>query len=295
MNLHLDILFSVLRTKQWIKNLIVFAALIFSMRLFHGPSLMKACAAFVGFCLASSAAYILNDILDLKEDRKHPWKQRRPLASGALKIWHAAGLGAILALTASGSALVVRPALMAVVLAFLGLQILYSIRLKHVVLLDVLLIATGFVLRAVGGGVAIGANISNWLLLCTFLLALFLALCKRRQELVVLTTQAVSHRPVLAEYSREFVDSLLAVITGATVVSYALYSVSPEVIHKLGTDRLIFTVPFVVYGIFRYLYLIHQKELGDSPTQVLYSDRPLQAGILAWLAVCMALIYHFPV
>jgi 4-hydroxybenzoate polyprenyltransferase len=154
-----------------------------------------------------------------------------------------------------------------------------------------MLLACGFVIRAIAGGVAIAAHVSNWLLLCTFLLALFLALCKRRQEIVVLEKNAIDHRPVLAEYSEPFIDSLISVITGATVVSYALYTVSPEVIRKLGTDKLIFTLPFVLYGIFRYLYLMHQKDLGDNPTEVLFKDFSLQLGILGWLAVCFILIY----
>jgi 4-hydroxybenzoate polyprenyltransferase len=183
------------------------------------------------------------------------------------------------------------PKLLIIFLAYFFLQLIYSFGLKHVVILDVMLLASGFVIRAVAGGVAIGAHVSNWLLLCTFLLALFLALCKRRQELVVLEKNAADHRPVLAEYSAPFIDSLISVITGATVVSYALYTVSHEVIRKLGTDKLIFTLPFVLYGIFRYLYLMHQKDLGDNPTKVLFTDFSLQLGILLWLIICSILIY----
>jgi len=280
-----------LRPKQWIKNLLVFAALIFSKHLLDLPLLLRTALVFIAFCTLSSSAYVLNDLLDLKEDRSHPWKRLRPIASGAVSTSFAVLLGIILMGFSFGIGCLLSFKLLIIFLVYFFLQLVYSFGLKHVVILDVMLLASGFVIRAIAGGVAIAAHVSNWLLLCTFLLALFLALCKRRQEIVVLEKSAVDHRPVLAEYSEPFIDSLISVITGATVVSYALYTVSPEVIRKLGTDKLIFTLPFVLYGIFRYLYLMHQKDLGDNPTEVLFTDFSLQLGILAWLVVCFILIY----
>jgi len=283
--------FILLRPKQWIKNCLVFAALIFSRNVFHSDLVLKAVFAFILFCLVSSAAYILNDILDLKEDRQHPWKRMRPLASGQVPVRLAAVLVGVFLLFSGFFAWVIQWKLFVCLAAYFIVQMTYSFGLKHVVLWDVMLLSCGFVIRAIAGGMAIGVGVSNWLLLCTFLLALFLALCKRRQELVVLEDKASDHRPVLAEYSLTFIDSLLSVITGATVVSYALYTVSPEVIRKFHTDRLIFTVPFVLYGIFRYLYLVHQRSLGDNPTQVFFTDVPLLVGIMIWLLSCVFIIY----
>lgn len=282
---------NLLRPKQWVKNLLVFAALIFSKHLLDLPLLWRSSLTFVAFCALSSSAYVLNDLFDLKEDRAHPWKRTRPIASGAVSISFAIILCNTLMIVSLLIAYLLNLKLLIIFLIYFLLQLVYSFGLKHVVILDVMLLASGFVIRAIAGGIAISANVSNWLLLCTFLLALFLALCKRRQELVVLEKSAVDHRPVLAEYSEPFIDSLISVITGATVVSYALYTVSSEVIRKLGTDKLIFTLPFVLYGIFRYLYLMHQKDLGDNPTEVLFKDFSLQLGILAWLVVCFILIY----
>lgn len=280
-----------LRPKQWVKNLLIFAAIIFSKRFFDGLSLMKVTITFLGFCALSSASYILNDLLDLNEDRGHPWKSSRPLASGKIKVGTAIFLGGLLLLLSLIVAWILGMHLFWLFGAYFVLQLGYSLGFKHVVLVDVIIIACGFVMRAISGGLAISVEISNWLLLCTFLLALFLALAKRRQELILLEHKASDHRRVLAEYSAPFIDALLPIVIGANVVAYALYTVSPEVLARFHTNRLIFTFPFVIYGLFRYLYLLHQKDLGDNPTLVLFTDHPLQIDLLLWLMTCFLIIY----
>lgn len=289
--MNLKALFQLIRPKHWIKNLLVFAALIFSEQLFDQISFVRVCIVFFAFCAISSACYILNDFLDLKEDQQHPSKRFRPLATGTVSKRTARILSGLLLMGSFLMGLGLGKGALFVLLGYGFIQLIYSFGLKRVVILDVMLLAMGFVLRAVAGGVVIYVNISNWLLLCTFLLALFLALCKRRQEMVILKHVASQHRHVLSEYSITFIDSLISVITGATVVTYAFYTVSRDVQMRFGTDRLIFTVPFVIYGIFRYLYLIHQKEMGDNPTQVLYCDFALQLDIFLWLVICLTLIY----
>ncbi len=289
--MNLKSLFQLIRPKHWIKNLLVFAALIFSKHLLNGASFIRVGIIFFAFCAISSACYILNDFLDLKEDQQHPSKRFRPLASETVSKPMAVIFAIFLLTSACFLAFSLGKNALFVLLGYGIVQLVYSFGLKHVVILDVMLLAIGFVFRAIAGGVVIDVNISNWLLLCTFLLALFLGLCKRRQELVILKQDAFAHRPVLSEYSETFIDSLISVITGATVVTYALYTVSNDVQIRFGTDRLIFTVPFVIYGIFRYLYLVHQKEIGDNPTQVLYCDFALQLDISLWLVVCLILIY----
>lgn len=291
MKLDVKQLLILLRPKQWIKNLVIFAALIFSRNLFYPPLMRKTFVAFVALCALSSAGYILNDLLDIKEDRAHPWKRTRPLASRAVKVPTTIVLSFLLCLFSLVVGYALGLNLFFVLIGYLVLQLGYSLGLKHVVLVDVILIACGFVLRAVAGAVVIDVAITSWLLLCTFFLALFLALCKRRQEINLLKEEAAGHRPVLTEYSEKFIDALIPIVTGSTVLCYALYTVSDEVVIKFGTDRLVFTFPFVLYGIFRYLYLLHMRQLGDSPTKVLYTDRPLQLDILAWLLACLALVY----
>lgn len=284
-------LVALLRPAQWVKNLLVFAALIFSKNLFVPEAAALSIVAFASFCLLASAAYVLNDIVDLENDRRHPVKRLRPLAAGRLS--RAAGAAFAAALAAAGIALAAALGLrfVEVALGYLMLQVLYSLALKNTVILDAMAIAAGFVLRAVGGGVAINVTISPWLILCTFLLALFLAFSKRRHELVLLESEAGEHRASLREYSPYFLDQMISVVTASTVVAYAFYSVSPEVREKLHTDSLYLTIPFVLYGIFRYLYLVHQREGGGNPTHELLSDRPLWVNILLWIGTAVWLLY----
>jgi 4-hydroxybenzoate polyprenyltransferase len=282
-----------LRPSQWTKNLIVFAGLIFGQRLLDPGAILYAAAAFAVFCALSGVVYLINDIADREADRQHPLKQFRPIASGAVPVSAALGLAVVLAVGALAAAFVLRFEFGLIALAYVGLLALYSGPLKHVVIIDVLTIAIGFVLRAAAGAIVIAEPVSHWLLIVTILLALFLALSKRRHELVLLTDSATSHRPILQEYSPYLLDQMISVVTASTLVAYAFYTVSPETMQKFNTDKLGLTLPFPLYGIFRYLYLVHQKEGGGSPSDMLLNDKPLLLCVLLW-AIAVALIIYGP-
>ena len=284
-------LFVSLRPSQWTKNLIVFGPLGLAGRLFDPVAVTQATAAFVIFCILSGIVYLLNDVVDRDNDRRHPIKKFRPIASGEVTVGAALTLAGMLSVAAVAAAFWLRPMFGLIALAYLGLLALYSGPLKHIVIIDVVTIAVGFVLRAVSGAVAIDVAVSPWLYVLTILLALFLVLSKRRHELVLLADQATDHRPILEEYSPYLLDQMVSVVTASTLVAYAIYTVSPETIEKLGTDRLGLTLPFPLYGIFRYLYLVHQKKGGGSPSDMLLSDRPLLACVALW-AVAVAIIIY---
>uniref|UniRef100_A0A7C4CD45 Decaprenyl-phosphate phosphoribosyltransferase n=1 Tax=candidate division WOR-3 bacterium TaxID=2052148 RepID=A0A7C4CD45_UNCW3 len=280
-----------MRPKQWVKNLLVFAALIFSENLFDLSKLLPTFAAFVAFCLVSGAVYIINDIADRENDRSHPQKSRRPIASGRVCVGPAA--------TAAAAAIVI--ALLigiwldwhfgALLAGYLVMQLAYSFWLKRVVVIDVMIVAAGFAIRAVSGTFVVHVRLSPWLFVCTILLALFLAIAKRRHELVNLEGGGVAHRSVLEQYSRTLLDQMIAVATSATVIGYCLYTIAPETVAKFGTSNLILTVPFVLYGIYRYLYLVYRQEQGGAPEKVLFADPPLFVSILLWLASVLAVLY----
>ena len=279
-----------LRPRQWVKNLFVFGGLVFGQQLFT-PAVWTALAAFVVFCGLSGAIYLLNDVADRDKDRLHPDKRGRPIASGRLPV--RAALAAAVVLIVIGLAAAVwlsRPFAVAAA-AYVVLLSAYSAWLKHVVIIDVLVVALGFVLRAAAGALAIGVAISGWLLICTVLLALFLALGKRRHEVLTLAGGAARHRPILAEYSAALLDQMIAVVTASTVTAYALYTMSPETVGKFHTRLLPITLPFVLYGIFRYLYLLYRRELGGNPSDLLLSDRALLANTLLWMATLVVIIY----
>ena len=280
-----------LRPAQWTKNLIVFAGLIFGQRLLDPVAVGRAVLAFAIFCALSSAAYLVNDIIDREADRRHPLKAGRPIASGALPANTAGVAAAILLFVGMAMALWLGGMFTLVAAAYLALQGLYSGPLKHIVIIDVLAIAGGFVLRAAAGAVAIDVPMSQWLLVVTVLLALFLALSKRRHELVLLADEAMTHRQILGEYSPYLLDQMIAVVTASTLVAYAFYTISPETQEKFHTNLLGLTLPFPLYGIFRYLYLVHRKELGGSPSELLLTDRPLLICVALWGLVVMAIIY----
>lgn len=284
-------LLKTMRPAQWVKNAFLFSALIFARQIGDPAAVLRSLGAFVAFCLVSSCVYVLNDLLDIEKDRLHPLKRHRPLAAGVLSV-KAAILLAVLLLVAGGVAGALLGRTFAALLAgYFVLQALYGWRLKHVVILDVFAISAGFVIRVVAGAVVIGVEASPWLLICTILLALFLALSKRRHELVILEEDAARHRPVLREYSSVLLDQMISVATSSTLIAYCLYTLSPETVLKFGTSRLVFTVPFVLYGILRYLYLVHQKEEGGSPESLLLKDKPLLVSIVLWLATAMTVIY----
>jgi 4-hydroxybenzoate polyprenyltransferase len=280
-----------LRPGEWTKNLVVFAGLLFGKQLFEPRALVVTCAAVTIFCALSGVVYLLNDVADRDADRRHPLKSKRPIASGQLSVAFALATAAVLGVTALALAFWLRPAFGVVALAYVALQAGYSARLKHVVIIDVLTIAIGFVLRAVAGAVVIDVAISHWLLICTVLLALFLALSKRRQELTLLADGATEHRRILGEYSPYLLDQMIGVVTSSTLIAYIFYTISPETVQNFNTEYLALTIPFPLYGIFRYLYLVHQKAGGGSPAEMLLTDRPLLACVALWAAAVVFIVY----
>ena len=282
-----------LRPEQWSKNLIVFAGALFGGQLTSAPAVAAAGGAFAIFCALSGAVYLFNDVADRAADQRHPLKRERPIASGELSPAFAVTVALILALTGVGAAFAIRPLLGAVAAAYFALLVVYSFVLKHLVIIDALTIAAGFVLRAAAGAVAVAVPISHWLLVCTTLLALFLSFSKRRHELTLLAEGAIDHRPILHEYSPYLLDQMIAVVTASTLVAYTLYATSAETAQRLGTTRLGLTIPFVLYGIFRYLYLVHQKKGGGSPTTLLVTDGPLLACVGLW-SLAVAVILYTP-
>ena len=284
-------LWQLLRPTQWAKNTVLFAALIFSKHLFVAADVALVVAGFFFFCCVASGAYVMNDIRDCERDRLHPLKSLRPLPAGRISRRTAVLLAVGLMVVGIGGAAGLTRGFALLTGIYLALQIAYTYALKEMVILDVMSIASGFVIRAVAGGVLIGVPVSPWLIICTFLLALFLGFSKRRHELVLLEGRAIDHRAALREYSPYFLDQMIAVVTASTVVAYAIYTASTEVQEKLGTDKLYLTIPFVLFGIFRYLYLVHQREEGGNPTQLLLSDRPLLAGVLLWILTVSLLLY----
>jgi 4-hydroxybenzoate polyprenyltransferase len=280
-----------LRPHQWTKNLVVFAAPALSKHLFERGPLEKSVLGFVIFCALSGTVYLLNDVADLERDRLHPRKRLRPIASGALAPRTAVVLAVILGLASLGLATLLGLPFLLCAALYLTLNVLYSFWLKEIVILDVLSISIGFVLRAVAGGVAIAVLVSDWLLVCTLLLAMFLALAKRRHELVSLTTSATDHRKILAEYSPYLLDQMISVVTASCLTAYAFYTMAPDTVQKYRTEKLAWTIPFVLYGIFRYLYLVHQKEKGGSPTDILVTDWPLLLNVFLWALALLCIVY----
>jgi 4-hydroxybenzoate polyprenyltransferase len=279
-----------LRPRQWVKNFFVFAGLIFSQSLFT-PLVWPALGAFLIFCALSGAIYVFNDLADVDKDRLHPVKRNRPIARGALPAPVAMGLGVGLLVLSLAAAFALSLGFGLTAVAYAALLIAYSVWLKHVVILDVLTVAAGFVLRAVAGAEAIAVEISGWLVICTILVALFLALGKRRHEYRTLKGEAAAHRPILAEYSEGFLDQMVAVVTASTVTAYALYTMSPETVAKFDTRLLPVTLPFVLYGVFRYLYLLYRRELGGNPSDLLLNDRALLVNTGLWMLTLLVIIY----
>ena len=287
------------RPRQWTKNAIIYLALFFSINLSWRPSdpselvakVATVSLAFVIFCLLSSAVYVVNDLVDVEKDREHPIKRHRPLASGALRPGVAIAFAGLVLVVCALASLLLHPYFALICAAYLIMQVGYSFRLKHVVLIDVFIIAVGFVMRAVAGAVVIGVPISPWLYVCTVLGALFLGFSKRRQEIVLLNDDAGRHRRILEEYSPKLLDEIIAVITSSTVMAYSLYTFSADNLPR--NHAMMLTIPFVLYGIFRYLYLVHQKNEGGSPEDVLLRDRPLLCDILLWLVASIVILTIF--
>ena len=265
--------------------------MLFGGRLLEPNAVLLATATFVIFCALSGTVYLVNDVADRHVDRSHPLKSARPIASGQLAVRPAVVTAVVLGVGALLAAVMISPALGTMAGAYIALLLAYSAQLKHIVIIDVLTIAAGFVLRAVAGAVVVAVPIGFWLLVCTSLLALFLAFSKRRHELMLLGDGAMDHRPILEEYTPYLLDQMIAVVTASTVIAYTLFAISPETAERLGTPRLPATIPFVLYGIFRYLYLVHQKRGGGSPAELLLTDRPLLACVALWAGSVMVLMY----
>jgi 4-hydroxybenzoate polyprenyltransferase len=280
-----------LRPAQWTKNLFVLAPIVFAHRLDDRALLDRAALAFALFCAGASAVYLVNDLRDREQDRLHPSKRLRPVASGDLPAAVAGGAALALGALAAAGGFALGPRFAACLLGYLALNLFYSLALKHVVILDVMSIAAGFVLRVVAGGVAVGVVVSNWLILCTSFLALFLAFAKRRHELMLLADGASGQRRVLEQYSPTFLDQMINVVTASTLVAYALYVVAPETAERLGTSHLIWTMPMVLFGIFRFLYLLYQRASPRNPTEAILGDAPFLVNVALWGGLVLALIY----
>lgn len=288
-----------LRPRQWAKNGMVFLALLFSVNQYWSLAnpaaaldlLLHCTAAALLFCLLSSAEYLVNDVLDAPQDRQHPTKRFRPIAAGVVPVPLALATAAVLLAAGLAGCYLVTPLLAVVGAAYAVMMAAYSLGLKHQVILDVFIIAGGFVLRAAAGAVAISVPVSPWLYVCTVLGALFVALAKRRSELTLLQEGAGSHRRNLDEYSVALVDQMINVVTPSTVIAYSLYTFTAE--NLPGNRAMMVTIPFVLYGVFRYLYLVHARNLGGSPEEVLFSDRPLIACILLWLLTSAGVLVAF--
>ncbi len=279
-----------IRPQQWIKNTFVLTPLLFSGKFLDLGADLRAGLAFLSFCLLASAVYAWNDILDREGDRQHPTKKLRPVAAGRIGVSAAAWLGAILAAFGlAGCAILGQPVLM-VAVAYLALNVLYSFRLKQIVVLDVFCVAGFFVLRLLAGARAVAVVPSIWLLLCGGLLALYLGFAKRRHELILLGSESSQHRSVLADYSPVFLDQMSGVLLSVTIVAYIMYTLSPEKLAEIGSYRLTYSTGFVLYGVFRYLFLVHQRE-GGNPNDVLFTDRALLASVVLWFLYCFWVIY----
>ncbi|MFH1220563.1 MAG: decaprenyl-phosphate phosphoribosyltransferase [Candidatus Eisenbacteria bacterium] len=285
-----------MRPPQWTKNLVVLAGVIFSRNMFVGSLALRSLEAFAIFCLLSGSIYVFNDVIDFEKDRVHPVKCRRPVASGRVSRQGALVLGVVSAALGLFLAHGLGRSFFIVCITYFVLICLYSLKLKNIVVLDVMIISIGFVLRAMAGVEALkpldaGVLMSPWLLVCTLFLALFLGFNKRRHELDLLAANAGDHRRSLLEYSKEFLDAMIAVVTAATVIAYAIYTIWPATVAKFHSSNLIYTVPFVVFGLFRYMYLVIVKNKGGSPSEVLVSDLPIVADIFLWIATVGIVLY----
>ena len=287
-----------MRPAQWVKNLFVLLPVVFAQELFVADAQLRAGVAFMLFCALSSAVYLFNDLLDREKDRHHPIKRKRPLAAGTLKPAVATAASVVLAGGALGGAAWLGTTPLLIAVAYLGQNLLYTSWLKRIVIVDILIVSLGFVLRVMMGGAALPVEVSDWLLLCTIFLSLFLAVSKRRHEVVMLEESASDQREVLNHYGKPFLDQMTSVSTAATLIAYSLYATTHEVVAgaslmqaNVSSVRLVYTVPFVIYGIFRYLYLVYQQGTDRSPTEAMLKDGPFVANLAVWGAVVLLSFY----
>jgi len=280
-----------MRPRQWAKNALLFAALIFSKHIFDPRCVLLSVLAFVLWCAVSGGIYIINDLIDRKKDRLNPRTAKRPIARGALSSRTALMTGLALIFGSVAAGFLFNLEFAGVMGVYLILTLSYTFFLRNVVIVDILVVAMGFVLRAVAGGVAIGVEVSTWLLICTLLLALFLVISKRRYELTRLGARGGEFRESLKEYSLNFIDQMVAIVTSTTLVAYSLYTISDVTVQKFHSDKLKYTIPFVLYGIFRYLYIVYHQKLGESPEIILVKDKPFLINLLIWLIVVVLILY----
>jgi 4-hydroxybenzoate polyprenyltransferase len=280
-----------LRPSQWPKNLFVLAPLVFGSKLGDATAVGRGLLALLAFCATASAVYLINDWRDREEDRRHPVKRLRPLAAGTLPVSAAAAAVAVLVAAAAAMALFLGTGFALILGAYLLFNLLYTLWFKHMVILDVMCISLGFFLRVEAGAQATAVQVSSWLLLCTIFLALFLAFSKRRHEITLLSGEASGQRPVLDHYSPAFLDQMINVVTASAVLAYALYAVAPETVSKYHTQNLIYTVPLVLFGIFRYLYLMYQRADQRNPTEAILRDPPFLINIALWVLAVVAIVY----
>ena len=279
-----------MRPHQWVKNAFVFTGLLFG-HAWHDPNLVtQAVIAFMAFCLVSSTIYIINDIVDMEQDRHHPKKSRRPLASGQISVAAAIVFAAVLGALGFGLAYGASEIVAIILVAYALMNVAYSLRLKHVVILDIFIIATGFMLRILAGTLGVGIPPSQWLLLCGMMVTLFLGFTKRRAEIMALAEDKAAHRKVLAHYSPVLLDKMIGITAAGLIMSYSLYTMNPDTIRIHGTSNLIYTVPFVMYGVFRYIYLLHHQSRGGDTAHDLVRDPHLFIVVCAWLAATLWLI-----
>lgn len=279
-----------LRTKQWIKNSFIFMPLVFGQKLFEYPFNLKALYAFFLFSFISSCVYLINDIFDIEKDKSHPVKKHRPIASGLIGKKHAWIIAFILSAISIFLSINLEIKLGFVVLFYLVLNFIYTIFLKNIVIIDVFCLSVFFLLRIIAGTVVVNVEFSYWMIFMIMLLAMFLGFNKRRQELQFLQSSE-GQRVVLGEYSLYFIDQMISVLTSSIVIVYMLYTIDARTVREFGTDHLYYSIPFVYYGIFRYLYLVHKKSEAEDPTLVLLSDKMMQVNLIIWIAVCISVIY----
>lgn len=287
---------TLMRPKQWIKNVVVLAGVVFAGRLDEPQFVLYASLAFLAFCLLSSSVYVFNDLIDVEKDRKHPEKKSRPIAAGQVSPGAAAVLSAVLVAVGVGGAFALGPRFGTAAVAYLTLNAFYTLWLKRQVIIDVMMIAVGFMIRAIGGVEVLRdldqtVALSAWLLLCTFFLALVMGFGKRRSELVLLDDEARAHRAALGDYSVAFLDTIIPMISACGIAAYSVYTIWPATVAKFGTDKLVYTVPFVVYGFFRYLFLIRERGLGGNPSEILFRDRALLLSVVAWMVAIVGILY----
>lgn len=286
-------LLKTMRPRQWTKNGFVYAALVFDGKLFEPSLFLRTTVAFVCFCLISSATYLINDLVDIEKDRQHPTKRNRPLAAGILPPWVAVAAAIVIVVVCLPVAFWLSPAFGAILISYLLLTLAYTFYLKHVVIVDLLVLASGFVLRVAGGVAVIDVErFSPWLYVCMVLLALFIVMGKRRHELILLEGKASTHRASLENYNLRFIDEMIALVTSTIVMAYSLYTFSAP--NLPANHTMMLTIPFVLYGLFRYLYLIHVKGEGGAPEELLLRDRPLLIDVALWVLAVVLVMYVLP-